>query len=160
MTDIGTFTTRYEQMTNDELMRVSAERELLVANAVTAIDTELARRGLSVATAKPETKRTMPWFSLRGARSETESENGSELLVRVSLFVWVVLLLPWVLFAFLSPMAFDGGKAWAAWLFMFFTWSYAPAVYGAFKLLTYSRKAVLLPLLSIGGMFLSDFLAR
>jgi hypothetical protein len=93
-------------------------------------------------------------------RAEAESEHGSELLIKVLLFVWVVLLLPWVLFAFLSPMAADGGKNWAAWLLMFFTWSYAPAVYGAFKLLTYSRKAVLLPLLSIGGMFLSDFLAR
>lgn|SRR6478672_142917 len=102
----------------------------------------------------------MSWFSLRGVRAQTKFENGSELLVKVLLFVWVVLLLPWVVFAFLSPMAFDGGKAWAAWLFVFFTWSYAPAVFGAFKLLDYSRKAVLLPLLSIGGMFLSDFLAR
>jgi hypothetical protein len=102
----------------------------------------------------------MPWSSLRGVRAETEYESGSELLIRVSLFVWVVLLLRWVVFAFFSPMALDGGKAWAAWLFMFLTWSYAPAVYGAFRLLTYSRKAVLLPLLSIGGMFLCDVLGR
>lgn len=57
MTDTGTFTTRYEQMTDDELLRVAAERETLVADAVIAIDTELARRGFSVATAKEETKR-------------------------------------------------------------------------------------------------------
>ena len=83
--------------------------------------------------------RKKPWFSLRGVSAEAELENGPELLIRILLFVWVLLLLPWVVFTFLSPMAFDGGKAWAAWLFLFFTWSYAPAVYGAFNLLTYSR---------------------
>jgi len=58
VTDTGTFTIRYEQMTDDELLRVAAERETLVPDAVIAIDTELARRGFSVATAKKETKRT------------------------------------------------------------------------------------------------------
>jgi hypothetical protein len=45
-------------MTDDELLRVAAERETLVTDAVVAIDTELARRGFSVATATKETKRT------------------------------------------------------------------------------------------------------
>lgn len=102
----------------------------------------------------------MPWFSLRRVSAETESENVSEPLIKVVLFVWVVLLLPWIVFAFLSPMAFGSGNAWAASFFVLFTWSYGPAVYGAFKLLTYSRKAVLLPLVSIGGIFLTDFLTR
>ena len=92
--------------------------------------------------------------------AETESESGSELLIGVLLFVWVLLLLPWIVLAFLSPMAFDRGNAWAASFFVLFTWSYGPAVYGAFKLLPYSRKAVLLPLVSIDGIFLTDFLRR
>src|SRR5713226_4786655 len=44
-------------MTDAELLRVAAERETLVADAVIAIDTKHARRGFSVATATKETKR-------------------------------------------------------------------------------------------------------
>ena len=58
VTETGMFTTRYDQMTHGELLRVAAERETLVADAVIAIDTELTRRGFSVATARKETKRT------------------------------------------------------------------------------------------------------
>ena len=82
------------------------------------------------------------------------SERALDGLVRTLLFVWVVLLLPWLVFAFLAGMAFESGNTWAAVLFVLSTWSYGPAVFAAFKLLDRSRKAVLLPFISIGGIFL------
>ena len=81
-----------------------------------------------------------------------------ELLTRVFLFVWVILLIPWLPFAFASGMAFDSGNHFAAGMFVLATWSYGPAVFLAFKLLDRSRIAVLLPLISIVGMVVADLL--
>lgn len=89
---------------------------------------------------------------------ESPSERALDRLTRVVLFVWVVLLIPWVVFAGLAGMAFDSGNTWAAGLGVLSVWSYGPAVFGAFKLLDRSRKAVLLPFISIGGTFLFSFL--
>jgi len=48
VTEIDTFAVRHKQMSDGELMRIAAERETLAADAATAIDAELSRRGLSV----------------------------------------------------------------------------------------------------------------
>ena len=90
---------------------------------------------------------------------DSRRERAWDTLARVLLFVWVVLLIPWVLFAVLAGMAFDSGNTWTAALFVLSTWSYAPAVFAAFKLLDRSHKAVLLPFISIGGIFLCQLLA-
>jgi len=86
-------------------------------------------------------------------------ERASETLAHVLLVLWAVLLIPWLPFAALAGMAFDGGNRLAAALFMLAAWSYGPAVFAAFKLLDRSRKAVLLPFFSVAGVFLGNFLA-
>ena len=57
MNDTATFAARYEQLSDDELLRIAAEREALIPEATIAIDSELARRGFSVASAKQQTRR-------------------------------------------------------------------------------------------------------
>jgi hypothetical protein len=57
VSDTATFAARYEQLSDGELLRLAAERETLTAEAVLAIDAELARRGFSVAAAKQQTRR-------------------------------------------------------------------------------------------------------
>jgi hypothetical protein len=91
---------------------------------------------------------------------DSARDSALDRLTRVLLFVWVVLLIPWVLFAALVGMSFDSGNKWAATLIVLSTWSYGPAVFAAFKLLDRSRKAIFIPLISIGGAFLFSFLER
>jgi len=79
-----------------------------------------------------------------------------DFFAKVLLFVWIVLLIPWVVMAPLSGMAFDGGNTIWAWLAVVSIWSYGPLVFLAFKLLERSRKAVLLPLVSLATIFLPD----
>ena len=67
-------------------------------------------------------------------------ERASETLANVLLVLWAVLLIPWLPFAALAGMAFDGGNRLAAALFVLAAWSYGPAVFAAFKLLDRSRK--------------------
>ncbi len=78
-----------------------------------------------------------------------QAERGKDLLVRILFFVWVILLIPWLVIAPLSGMAFDGGNSISAVGFVFSVWTYPIAVFGAFKLLDKSRNAVLLPLINM-----------
>ncbi|HVO63387.1 MAG TPA: hypothetical protein VMT53_20840 [Terriglobales bacterium] len=80
-------------------------------------------------------------------------------ITRVLLVVWVVFLVPWLIFAVLVGMAFDSSNKWAALFLVLSTWSYGPAVFGAFKLLKRSRIAVFVPFISIAGIFFFDRLA-
>lgn len=89
-----------------------------------------------------------------------EDGRCNELFVRILFFLWIVLLIPWVVFVPLSAMAVDAGYNIPTLLFILSTWSFGIAVFGAFKFFHRSRKAVLLPFLSIGGMLFSDFLNR
>jgi hypothetical protein len=93
------------------------------------------------------------------AETEHESVLG-EIATRVLLTIWVLLVLPWLLFAPLSAMAFIVGDTWPVRLFVASVWSYGVAVFVAFKLLDRSRLAVLLPVLSIVAMFFFDLLAE
>ena len=86
-------------------------------------------------------------------------ERVSEISVRIVLGVWLVLLLPWLLVSLVAVIAFDGGNTIAANFFVLSVWSYGPAVFGAFKLLDRSRKFVLLPFVSIAGVFISNSLS-
>jgi hypothetical protein len=76
----------------------------------------------------------------------------------VLLIIWVVLLIPWLPFAGLSGMAFDGGNTVEAWLFVLSTWFYGPAVLAAFKLRTRYPAVVFLPIVSIAGVIQSSFI--
>lgn len=89
---------------------------------------------------------------------ESRVERAVETLSRGLLFVWVVLLIPWVVFAALSGIAFDTKSTLVAALIVVSIWSYAPAVLVAFTLLERSRKAVLLPLISIAGTVVLNLL--
>jgi hypothetical protein len=82
-----------------------------------------------------------------------------DFFAKILLFVWVILLIPWVVMAPLSGMAFDGGNTIGAWSAVVSIWSYGPLVFAAFKLLGRSRKAVLLPFLSIAAIVLPGFVA-
>ncbi len=95
--------------------------------------------------------------------NEEDSRRGrvADVVARVLLFIWVVLLIPWAVLALpAAGLAFDSGNKVAAALFALSMLSYGPAVFGAFKFLDRSHKWVLLPLISIAGIFLSDFLTR
>ena len=92
-------------------------------------------------------------------REDSWRERASDMVARVLLVLWVVLLIPWLPFAALAGMAFDSGNRLAASLFVLSAWSYGPAVFAAFKLLNRSRKAVFLPFFSFAGVFLGNFLA-
>lgn len=81
-----------------------------------------------------------------------QSERVKDLLVRILFFIWVVLLVPWIVVAPLSGMAFDGGNTVSAYAFVLSVWTYPVAVFGAFKLLERSRNAVLLPLVNVVGI--------
>jgi hypothetical protein len=81
-----------------------------------------------------------------------------DFFAKVLLFIWIILLIPWLVMAPLSGMAFDGGNTIWAWLAVVSIWSYGPLVFLAFKLLDRSRKAVLLPLISIAAFTLPGLL--
>lgn len=57
MAETDIFTTRYQQMSDGELIQIASERDSLEADAATAIDAELSRRGFTVAAAKKEAMR-------------------------------------------------------------------------------------------------------
>jgi hypothetical protein len=60
----------------------------------------------------------------------------------------------------MDGMAFDSGPKWASAMVVLCTWLYGLCVFGAFKLVGRSPMAILIPFISIGGVFLFDFLAR
>lgn len=80
---------------------------------------------------------------------EPRLERIVEFVSKGVLFVWVVSLIPWVFFASSSEILLDARTTLGAALIVVSIWSYAPAVLAAFALLERSRKAVLLPLISI-----------
>jgi len=86
-------------------------------------------------------------------------DRSLDTVTRVLLVIWIVLLVPWVVFAVLIGMAFDSGNKTAALLLVLSAWSYGPAVFAAFKLLDRSRLAVLMPFISIAGILLFNSLA-
>ena len=72
-------------------------------------------------------------------------------MTRTLLVIWGLLLIPWLPFAMMSLMAFDGGDTWGIRLGIAAVWSFGPAVIAAFALLHRSNKFVFLP---FGSLFL------
>lgn len=87
-----------------------------------------------------------------------QTERMKDIFVAALFVIWIILLIPWIIFAGLSGMAVDRGYTVSAFIFIVSTWSYGLAVFGAFKLLDRSRKAVLLPFVSIVGILLSGLI--
>jgi hypothetical protein len=78
--------------------------------------------------------------------------------VALVLFViWLILLLPWLLFAGLSGMAFDAGNALRAYVYLFSLWTYPVSVWVVWKFREERPAIALFPMLNLLGVF-SDVL--
>ena len=80
-----------------------------------------------------------------------------QILATVLLVIWIVLLLPWLLFAALSGMAFDTGNTFRACIFIVSLWTYPVSIWIAAKFKEERPAVSLLPLLNVLGIF-SDLL--
>ena len=63
--------------------------------------------------------------------------------------IWVILLVPWVILAPISLMAFAGGSTVFVYTFLFFFWTYPLAVFIVWKFRDKSPLIVWLPCLNI-----------
>ena len=71
--------------------------------------------------------------------------------------IWIILLVPWLPFAALAGMAFDGGPKWSAYVFVWSIWTY-PLTVGIGYIFR-RRKPMLsyLPLVNAAGFLISGF---
>jgi len=76
--------------------------------------------------------------------------------VKVLLSFWL-LLLPWLIFAPLSGMAFDGGSTFKAYTFFWSTLTYPITLCAAFLLRRKAPMASLLPVLNLVGFIIGGF---
>ena len=83
-----------------------------------------------------------------------------KLTSNIVFYVWLLLLLPWFLFAGLAGMAFDGGATLGAYVFVISVWTYPLSVLivGLFRRRVPSL--ISLPILNFCGMFVADRLTR
>ena len=63
--------------------------------------------------------------------------------------IWLFLLIPWMPFAGLSGMAFDGGAKTSAYIFTCAVWTYPPALLVAWMLRRRVPEAIFLPFANI-----------
>jgi len=84
-----------------------------------------------------------------------QSESSKDLAVRTLFIVWVILLVPWLPYAGAVVMVMYGGFSFSGLMIILSVWSYGIAVLVAFALRNRSRKAVLLPVLSIAAIVTS-----
>ncbi len=80
--------------------------------------------------------------------------------IRAVFILWVILLAPWMVFAGLSGMAFDGGYTAEAYMFFWLLLTYPVSVAVAAFLRRWFPPAALLPVLNIAGCFLSPLLHK
>jgi hypothetical protein len=74
--------------------------------------------------------------------------------------LWVVLLIPWLLVAGISGMAFDGGHTAEAYAFFWSVWAYPITVGIAAVFRRWVPSIVLLPLLTLAGCATSQLLHK
>jgi hypothetical protein len=79
---------------------------------------------------------------------------------RYIFFFWAVLLIPWLLVAPLSGMAFDAGYTAEAYAFVWSVWTYPITVGIVAVCRRWVPWIVLLPLLNIAGCGASEFLHK
>ena len=77
--------------------------------------------------------------------------------VKWALVVWWLLLIPWLPFASVCGMAFDGGHKTGAYIFVWSTLTYPVALAIAMLSRQKSPELVVLPLFNIAGFFLGGF---
>ncbi len=73
----------------------------------------------------------------------------------VLLFLWIVLLLPWLPFAAMSGMAFDAGPKFAVYIFVGSTWTYPVSVGIAWRFRQKTPTIAFLPFINIVVWFIS-----
>ncbi|MFZ1146701.1 MAG: hypothetical protein WAN37_17725 [Bryobacteraceae bacterium] len=78
-------------------------------------------------------------------------------LVKGILVIWLVLLIPWLPFAALCGMAFDGGATWEAYTFVWSIWLYPVTLYIGFAFRQKIPLLILLPVLNVIGFFVGGF---
>jgi hypothetical protein len=93
------------------------------------------------------------WGQTNPARQTPTAAN------RVFVF-WLVLLLPWLLFASLSVMAFDAGYTAETRAFVFSVWTYPITVGIAAVVRRWVPWLVLLPLVNVAGCGVSGLLPK
>ena len=79
------------------------------------------------------------------------------LLARNVFIVWVALMIPWVVIAPLSGMAFDAGPCWTAYLFVWSVLTYPICLIVAWKLWRVAPFMMWLPLVNLIGFFVGGF---
>lgn len=89
----------------------------------------------------------------------TESDGFDRLAV-ILCFFWVILLLPWLLFAGMSEMAFDGGDTPEAYVAVISIWTYPITVAAAHFGRRKAPLLVFLPFMSLLGVWASTLLHR
>ncbi len=90
-----------------------------------------------------------------GQRTPVRQPQGS---ARAVFIFWIVLLIPWLLIAPLSAMAFDGGYTAEAYALVWSVWTYPITVALTAVLRRWVVWAVWLPLLNLTGCFSSGLL--
>jgi hypothetical protein len=73
----------------------------------------------------------------------------------VVLGLWLLLLLPWLVIAPLSAMAFDSGASTSAYIFVISAWTYPVSVSIVGLLRRTTPAIVLLPVLNVTAFFVS-----
>jgi hypothetical protein len=94
-------------------------------------------------------------FARRKSRVVKIGFQYEELLFRF----WVFLLLPWLIVAPLSGMAFDAGYKFAVYVFVFAIWTYPVSVAMVWKFREKIPLIALLPCVNAAASFISGFAA-
>jgi len=91
---------------------------------------------------------------------QMNKEEAIKLTTNIVFYFWLVLILPWFVFAGLAGMAFDGGPTRGAYVFVISVWTYPLSV----LIVGFFRRRVpwvtILPVLNFCGMFAADRLTR
>jgi hypothetical protein len=74
-------------------------------------------------------------------------------MARNVFIVWVALVIPWAAIAPLSEMAFDGGRCWSAYLYVWSVLTYPICLIVAWTLRRVAPFMMWLPLFNLIGFF-------
>jgi len=78
-------------------------------------------------------------------------------LIKVILVSWCLLLIPWLPFAAVAGMAFDGGDRWQAYVLVWSVWLYPVTLFIAFVSRQKIPSLVLLPIVNVIAFWISGF---
>jgi hypothetical protein len=103
------FQETYAAISNDELLLIASSRTDLVQEAALAMDSEMARRGLSIQDAQAK-KRDLARLEIKEARKRRSSPKGNKYFVAQIRGRWLLLLLSptLLIILFVSPHSVGG----------------------------------------------------